>query len=290
MSVYRFIAAERANHRVTTLCRTLGVSRSGFYDWSVRPPSRRAIANAELERHIARIHAGSRRAYGAPRVWLELRYEGHRVSRKRVARLMRTAGLQGAHHRRRRAKGGPRPLHALPDLVGRDFGPSGPDRLWVADITYWPTSEGWLHLAVVLDAFSRRCVGWSMAPHLRTELVADALEMARTRRMPAPGLVHHSDQGTQYTSYAFGSRLREAGILGSVGRVGDAYDNAVAEAFFATIKRELLRGRRFATRAEASSAIFEWIEVFYNRQRRHSTIGGVSPAEFEASYAAATVT
>lgn len=290
MSTYRFIAAERANHRVRTLCRVLGVSRSGFYDWVRRPPSHREVTNAELMRAIARIHEGSRRAYGAPRVLLELRFEGHRISRKRVARLMRTAGLQGAHHRRGRSKGGPRPLHALPDLVGRDFGPSGPDRLWLADITYWPTGEGWLHLAVVLDAFSRRCVGWAMAPHLRTELVADALEMARTRRGPSPGLVHHSDQGTQYTSYAFGARLREAGILGSVGRVGDAYDNAVAEAFFATIKRELLRGRRFATRAEASSAIFEWIEVFYNRRRRHTTIGGVSPAEFEATYASVGIT
>lgn len=290
MSTYRFIAAERANHHVVTLCRMLGVSRSGFYDWQRRPPSRRTIADAEAARAIRRIHEGSRRSYGAPRVWMELRYEGRAISRKRVARLMRSAGLQGAHHRRRRSKGGPRPLHALPDLVGRDFGRSGPDRLWVADITYWPTGEGWLHLAVVIDAYSRRCVGWAMAPHLRTELVADALEMARTRRSPAPGLVHHSDQGTQYTSYAFGSRLREAGILGSVGRVGDAYDNAVAEAFFATIKRELLRGRRFETRAEAASAIFEWIEVFYNRQRRHTTIGGVSPAEFERSNAIAVLT
>jgi putative transposase len=212
------------------------------------------------------------------------------ISRKRVARQMRLLGLQGAHHRRHRSKGGPRPLHALPDLVSRSFTAAGPDRLWVADITYWPTGEGWLDLAVVIDAFSRRCVGWAMAPHLRTELVADALEMATTRRRPSPGLVHHSDQGTQYTSFAFGTRLREAGIAGSVGRVGDAYDNAVAEAFFATLKRELLRTRRFATRAEASAAIFEWIEVFYNRQRRHTTIGGVSPAEFERSYAAATST
>lgn len=227
----------------------------------------------------------SRRTYGAPRVHAELRYEGHRVSRKRIARLMREVRIQGVHVRRRyrttRRGAGVAPA---PDRLSRRFAVAEPDRIWAADITYVSTGEGFLHLAAVMDLHHRGIVGWAMAAHLRTELVVDALEMAIARRRPAPGLVHHSDQGTQYTSFAFGRRLREAGVLPSMGAVGTAYDNAVVESFFGSLKRELLRGRRFATRAQARSAIFEWIEAFYNRQRRHSTLGQLSPAEFEGSY------
>ena len=287
MSIYRFIAAERATFGVTMCCRHLGVSPSAFYDWASRPPSRREIDNRALTTRIREIHDSSRGTYGAPRICAELRAEGIRVTRKRVARLMRVARLQGVHIRRRRWRKGPGELGPAPDRVRRAFRTGEPDRIWVADITSIATGEGWLHLAAVEDLFSRRIVGWSMAPHLRAELVIDALEMAISNRRPSSGLVHHSDQGSQFTSFAFGRRLREAGILPSMGAVGTAYDNAVVESFFSTLKRELVRRERFATRAEARSALFEFIEVFYNRQRRHSIIGMVSPAEFERDYARA---
>jgi putative transposase len=286
--IYRFIAAEKATFPVRFMCRNLGVSPSGYYDRARRPPSRREIDNVFLTKRITQIWEASRRTYGAPRIWAELRFEGHVISPKRVARLMRAARIQGVHVRRRyrttrRALG----VAPAPDLVRRRFDVAEPDRVWVADITYVRTVEGFLHLAAVMDLHSRRIVGWQMTPHLRTELVVDALEMAISRRRPAAGLVHHSDQGTQYTSFAFGRRLREAGLLPSMGAVGTAYDNAVVESFFGTLKRELLPGRRFPTRTQARSAIFEWIEVFYNRQRRHSTLGQLSPAEFEGDYARA---
>jgi putative transposase len=287
VSIYRFIAAERATFGVQMLCGHLGVSTSAFYEWSARPPSRREVDNRSLTRRIAQIHEASRGTYGAPRVTAELRAEGLRVSRKRVARLMRAARIQGVHIRRRRWRKGPGELGPAPDRVARRFRTEAPDRVWVADITSIMTEEGWLHLAAVEDLFSRRIVGWAMAPHLRAELVIDAVEMAITNRRPAPGLVHHSDQGSQFTSFAFGRKLRESGILASMGAVGTAYDNAVAESFFSTLKRELVRRVRFTTRTQARSAIFEFVEVFYNRQRRHSTIGMVSPAEFERGYARA---
>lgn len=287
MSIYRFIAAERASFGAQMLCRDLGVSTSAFYDWQRRLPSRREVDNRALSRRIMEIHEASRGTYGAPRVTAELRAEGMRVSRKRVARLMRASRLQGVHIRRRRWRKGPGELGPAPDRVARRFRTEGPDRIWVADITSVMTEEGWLHLAAVEDLFSRRIVGWAMAPHLRASLVIDAVEMAITNRKPSPGLVHHSDQGSQFTSFAFGRKLRDSGILASMGAVGTAYDNAVAESFFSTLKRELVRRVRFQTRAEARSAIFEFVEVFYNRQRRHSTIGMVSPAEFERHYALA---
>ena len=279
------MSAEKATFPIRFMCRHLGVSPSGFYDFTRRPPSRRQVSDRELTRRIVQVWEASRRTYGAPRIFAELRYEGHRLSRKRVARLMRQARIQGVHVRRRyrttrRAAG----IAPAPDLVVRRFNAPQRDRIWAADITYVRTGEGFLHLAAVLDLHSRGVVGWAMAPHLRTELVVDALEMAITRRRPGPGLVHHSDQGTQYTSFAFGRRLREAGVVPSMGAVGTAYDNAVVESFFGTLKRELVHRRRFATRQDARSAIFEWIEVFYNRQRRHSTLGQLSPAEFEGSY------
>jgi putative transposase len=285
VSIYRFIAAERATFGTQMLCRHLGVSTSAFYDSQRRAPSRREIDNRTLTRRIAQIHDASRGTYGAPRVTAELRAEGIRITRKRVARLMRASRLQGVHIRRRRFRKGPGELGPAPDRVRRRFCTEAPNLIWVADITSIDTDEGWLHLAAVEDLFSRRIVGWAMAPHLRAELVIDAVEMATTNRRPDPGLVHHSDQGPQFTSFAFGRKLHESGILASMGAVGTAYDNAVAESFFSMLKRELVHRVRFETGAQARSAIFEFIEVFYNRQRRHSTIGMVSPAEFERHYA-----
>ena len=228
------------------------------------------------------MHASSRGTYGSPRVHAELRFEGVRVARKRVERLMRQQQLSGLVARRRgrttiRVPG----VRVANDLVGRDFTPMAPDRLWVADITYLRTWEGWLYLAVVVDCYSRRVVGWSIADHLRAELVVEALEMAVDRRRPRPGLVHHSDQGSQYVSLALGQRCRRAGIERSMGARGCAYDNAVCEAFFKTLKHELIHRRSWPTKAEARHAVFDFIETFYNRHRRHSTLGYLSPAEYE---------
>jgi putative transposase len=281
--MFRLIHAEKANHQVRTLCRVFGVSVSGYYAWCSRPPSAHTLRDLDLTRAIRRIHEASRGTYGRPRVHAELRYEGVHCSGKRVARLMREAGISGIPARRwrrgltRRRRG----VAPHPDLVERRFSAQAPDRLWVADVSYIPTGEGWLYLASILDCYSRSIVGWSMADHLRTELVVDALEMATSRRRPAPGLVHHSDQGSQYVALAFTRRMRDAGIAGSMGSVGDAFDNAAAESFFATLKRELVHRHRFPTRAAARTAVFEFIEVFYNRRRIHSTIGYRSPAEFE---------
>jgi putative transposase len=283
--IFRFIHAEKAHQCTRAMCRMLGVSASGYYAWRSRPPSRRAIEDQRLTERIRVFHTASRSSYGAPRIMLDLRDDGLAVSRKRVARLMREAGIRGAYRRRRRARSRP-VTHPATDLVRRDFTAPGPDRIWVADITYWPTDEGDLHLAAVMDLFSRGIVGWSMASYLQADLVIDAIEMATTRRRPAPGLIHHSDRGSQYTSYSFGRTLRESEILQSMGRTGTAHDNAAVESFFGTLKLELLYGRRYRTRAEAKAVIFEHIEVFYNRQRRHTTIGGVSPAEHERRYAA----
>jgi putative transposase len=285
VTIFRFIHAEKATLPVAFMCRHLGVSRSGYHAWAARPPSRRALADAELTRSITRIHATSRHTYGWPRVRAELAYEGTPCSGKRVARLMRAAGLQGIPaRRRRRGLTRRRPgVAPFPDLVERRFTAAEPDRLWVADITQIWTDEGWLYLATMLDCCSRRIVGWSMADHLRAELVVDALAMA-TRGRGGPGTIHHSDQGSQYISLAFTKRLRDAGIAGSMGGVGTAYDNAAAEALFSTIKRELVHRHRYPTRAAARTAIFEFIEVFYNRQRLHSTIGMMSPAQFERRF------
>jgi putative transposase len=283
VSRYRFIDAEQAHHPVARLCRVLGVSRSGYYAWRTRPLSRRAEADARLAETIGRIHDRSRGTYGAPRVHAELRLEhAIRCGRKRVARLMRRAGLMGCHRRRaQRTTRRDEAAAPAPDLVGRKFAARAADRLWVADITYLPTWQGFLYLAVVLDAFSRKVVGWAMADHLRAELVVDALEMALERRRPAEGVVHHSDRGAQYTSLAFGQRCRRAGIAPSMGSTGDCYDNALAESFFATLECELIRRGRWRTHAEARLAVFEFVEAFYNARRRHSALGYLSPADFE---------
>jgi putative transposase len=273
------------------MCRVLGVSPSGFWAWSKRPPSERAQADAALTGEIRRIHVRSRGTYGVPRVHAELRYDGTRCSRKRVARLMRADGLAGVHRRRAvRTTVRDRDAAPAPDLVNRSFQASGPDRLWVADITYVPTWAGFLYVAVVVDVFSRLVVGWSMAGHMRTELILDALDMAISRRRPGDGLVHHSDRGTQYTSLAFGRRAREAGIALSMGSVGDAYDNAMAESFFASLETELLDRTGFRTRADARLAVFDYIEAFYNPIRRHSALAYLSPAEFERRYRSNPIT
>ena len=279
---FRLIEARRAQHPVSLLCSVLGVSRAGFYAWSRRPASERERRDRELTALIRQIHDESRGSYGWPRMHAELRHRGVRVSRKRVARLMRQAGLSGLIRRRRgkttiRVPG----VRPAPDLVGRDFNPAAPNALWAADLTEIATWEGKLYLAVVVDCYSRRCVGWAMAEHMRAELVVEALEMAIWQRKPDAGLVHHSDQGSQYTALLFGQRCRQAGIDVSMGAKGCALDNAVCEAFFATLKKELTRRRSWPTRRELQTAIFTWIEGWYNRRRLHSTLGYLSPADYE---------
>ena len=273
--------ANQASYPVATLCRVLGVSTSGYYAWLERSPSKRAQANAALKSRIEKIHERSRGTYGSPRIHAELAAEGEQVGHNRVARLMCEAGLEGASRRRGlRTTRRDRDARPAPDLVKRDFVAAGPDRLWVADITYIPTWAGFLYLAVVVDAWSRRVVGWSMATHLRSELVLEALNMALWQRRPE-AVVHHSDQGTQYTSIAFGLRCKEVGVRPSMGSAGDCFDNALCESFFATLECELLDRRRFRTQAEAKMAIFEFIEGWYNPHRRHSALDYESPISYE---------
>ena len=281
--MHRFIAAERANHSVSMLCRVLEVSPSGYYAAQRRPASRRDVEDTRLGELIEEIHDESRRTYGAPRVQIQLSRRGERVGRKRVARLMGDLGISGLVPKRRGKTTISVPgITTSPDLVRRSWDPTEPNRLWVADITYVRTWEGWLYLAAVTDCYSRKVVGWSIADHLRAELVVDAVEMAIARRRPEAGLVHHSDRGSQYVSLAMGNQLKEAGIDTSMGSKGSALDNAVAESFFATLKKDLINRRSWPTKAEARIAIFEWIEVFYNRTRIHTTLGGYAPEEFES--------
>jgi putative transposase len=263
------------------MCRVFGVSPSGFYAWHGREPLARALEDARLTARIQHYHVRSRGAYGAPNIHADLRDEGFRVGKKRVARLMKAEGLRGVC-RRKWVTTTTRDAEAQPsaDLVKRQFVADAPNKLWVADITYIPTWAGFLYLAVVLDAFSRKIVGWAMAEHLKTEIVLSALNMALGQRR-AKGVVHHSDHGTQYTSIEFGLRCKEAKVRPSMGTVGDAYDNAMCESFFATLECELLDRQRFATKAEARMAVFEFIEGWYNPTRRHSGLGRISPMEFE---------
>jgi len=276
------VKASQASYPVRTMCRLLGVSVSGFYAWDGRPLSKRALQDITLTAKIQAIHRRSHESYGVPRIHAELADEhGVHVGRKRVARLMRAAGLRGVS-RRRFVRTTVADIHAdlPPDLVDRNFRIGELDRLWVADITYCPTWAGFLYLAIVLDACSRKVVGWAMENHLRTELVLAAIDMALAQRHPQ-GVIHHSDHGCQYTSLAFGKRCREMGVMPSVGSVGDAYDNAMAESFFATLECELLARRCFHTQWEAKLALFEWLEGWYNPHRRHSSIGYRSPVTFE---------
>jgi putative transposase len=282
---FRFVSDHQAQYPIATMCRLLGVSSSGYYAWHKRRPSRRTKTDAVLTAEIRLAHAASRGTYGAPRVHAELAATGIRIGRKRVARLMSQAALAGVSRRKfvtTTLRGDSR---QAPDLVERNFTAQAPDRLWVADITYISTWTGFLYLAVVLDAFSRRIVGWSMATTLATQLVLDALNMALVTRRPR-GVIHHSDQGSQYTSIEFGHRCREAGVRPSMGSVGDAYDNAMCESFFATLECELLDRCRFRSQAEARNAVFEFIEGFYNPRRRHSSIGYLSPIGYEQRYQA----
>lgn len=269
------------------MCRLLGVSPSGFYAWMVRKPSPRSIENEGLRTKISEIHGRSRGTYGAPRILPELGALGIWISRKRVRRLMKELGIAGVSRRRwvttttRDDR-----LRPAPDLVGRQFVADEPNQLWVADITYIPTWAGFLYLSVVLDVFSRRIVGWSMEPHLKTELIVAAMTMALHQRKPE-NVIHHSDQGCQYTSIQFGLRCKEAGVRPSMGTVGDCYDNAMCESFFATLECELLQRTKFKTHAEARMAIFEFIEGWYNPHRRHSALDYESPMQYERSHLAA---
>jgi putative transposase len=262
-------------------CRVLKTSRSGYYDWAARPESARETENRQLVKMIREIHEESRFSYGSPRVTAELRIGlGLAVNRKRVERLMREHGIQGIYRRRGRKN----LVNAATedDLVKRQFTVDAPDVLWLTDITEHPTAEGKLYCAAVMDAFPRKIIGWSMDKRQDTNLVVNALAMAVTRRQPeADSTILHSDHGTQYTSWAFGKRLRGAGLLGSMGTVGDCYDNAMMESFWHTMQLELLDTRTWNTREELANAIFEWIECWYNPHRRHSSLGMLSPAEYE---------
>ncbi len=285
------MSANQAVFPTAPMARVLGVSKAGYYAWLRRPPSAHAVGDAALLKRVRTVHASSRQTYGAPRVHADLRAQGERHGRKRIARLMRDAGLVGACHRH----GGPtttrrdKEARPAPDLVDRNFTASGPNQLWIADITYLPTATGFLYLAVVLDVWSRKpdaerqseVVGWSIANHLRADLVLDALGMAIGQRRPKD-VVHHSDQGSQYTSLAFGKRCSKAGVRPSMGSVGDAYDNAMAESFFSTLEAELLSRRRFASQAKARMACFSYIEGWYNPVRLHSGLGYRSPMAYEA--------
>lgn len=271
----------QAVYPVATMCRVLRVSSSGFYAWRHRPPSARAERDRVVLEHVRRFHARSDETYGAPRLLGDLRDAGVRVGQKRIARLMRSASIVGVSRRRGRCttRRGAVETPAA-DLVRRDFTATAPNQLWVADITYVPTWAGFLYLAVVLDVFSRRIVGWAMATHLKTELVLDAFNMALSQRRPH-GVIHHSDRGCQYTALAFGQRCQEMGVRPSRGAVGSAYDNAMAESFFATLECELIDRRCFRTHAEARMAIFRYIEGWYNPHRRHSALGQQSPMIYE---------
>jgi putative transposase len=287
--VFRFIAAEEANFDVAVMCRVLCVSRSGYYAWARRPPSQRSIDNEALTAQIRRVHSASGETYGWRRVTRELRREGREVNHKRVERLMRCEGLQGAFVAPRRQRSGNGVLgvdgvRVWPDLVKRDFQPDAPNQLWCADAKQITTDEGVLHLASVLDCFSRKIVGWAMGAVFDAELVAGALEMAVARRRPGDGLIHHSDRGCQYTALAFGARCVKAGIAQSNSRKGNPHDNAVKESFFATLTKERLNQRHYETRAQARSSVFQYIEEWYNTQRLHSTLGYRSPVEAEDDY------
>jgi putative transposase len=282
--LFALIASEKTKYGVRRLCRVLGVSKTAFYDWAARDggPTTQEVAEAHAAHELHAAWAEHRRVYGARRLTAEIRDRGHDWARKRVARLMSVAGIEGAHRRRRgkRARASDCPAPA-PDRVGRQFTVAEPDRLWVGDITYLRSWEGFLYLAVVMDACSRRVVGWAMATHLRRELVLDAVGMAIFTRKPAPGLVHHSDRGSQYTSYEFGKTLRTSGVLPSMGAVGSAHDNAMVESFFASLKEELIYQRAWPTRHELEMEVFSYIEGFYNPKRRHSRLDNLSPAAYE---------
>jgi transposase InsO family protein len=285
---FAFVAAEKATYPVRVLCQTLGVSRAGFYAWHTRPPAARRQADQRLGVEIQAIHAETRQRYGSPRVHAELRDRGHQVGRKRVARLMRQHGLCARRRRRFRVTtDSNHPWPVAPNVLARQFAVAAPDTAWVTDITYLWTREGWLYLAVILDLFSRAVVGWAMSAQITTQhLTLQALTMALGRRRPPHGLLHHSDRGSQYASADYQRALTAHGIVGSMSRRGNCWDNAVAESFFATLKVELAHDADWATRAEARGDVFTYLEGFYNGARRHSALGYLSPLVFERHWAA----
>lgn len=284
---YGFITRHRRVFPVRTMCRMLAVSHGGFYEWFNRPRSRRCLENERLTGRIRESFAQSDRTYGSPRVWRDLRDWGESVSENRVARLMGRAGLRARHKRRRLPTDtGQRPEHSIAaNLLDREFTAQAPNQKWVADFTYVWTAQGWLYVAVVLDLFSRRVVGWSMSASMTAQLVIDALIMAIWRRGRPQELLHHSDQGSQYTAEDFQRLLAEHGILCSMSRRGDCWDNAAMESFFSTLKIERVNRTRYQTRDEARADVFDYVERFYNPRRRHSTLGQISPVEFEKRWA-----
>ena len=294
MTRFAFVDREKALYDVTALCSLMKVSRSGFYAWLSRPKSTRALADEVLTVQIRAAFEANRKVYGSPRIHRELADDGVQVGRKRIARLMRAADIVGCHRRKRSysiTRQDPT-AEAAPDLVDRKFVAHAPNQLWVADVTYVPTVQGWLYLACVTDVFSRMVLGWSMASHRKTDLVVDAVTMAVSRRGgQVPGVIHHSDRGGEYSSHALERELRRHGALASMGSVADCYDNALAESLFATLECELFDqqpGGRFQTRWEAKLAVFDYLEAFYNPRRRHSSLGQISPAAFEARHTAQT--
>ncbi len=281
---FALIDEEKSHHAVSRMSRVLGVTAAGYHAWKKRPKSNRAIEDERIKERIVFHHRASRGTYGVPRLYDDLTDEGIHVSRKRIARLMRElgiAGVSGREGKRRRRKSTVPETDAVADLVRRDFTADAPNQVWFADITYVPTWEGWLFLAVVMDACTKRIVGWSMRDDLKSDIVVDALGMGTTMRRPDAGLVHHSDRGAQYRSLAFGKSLRDSGILASMGETSVPHDNAVTESVMATIKKECVHRHTFKTRDQARFEVFGYIEGFYNPHRRHSSLGNLSPAEYE---------
>jgi len=282
---FAFIQVHATEHRITTLCRVLGVSKAGYYAWTQRPASARARADAQLVEEIKQIHQTSRRTYGSPRVHAELRAQGKRHGENRIARIMRAEGIRAKVRRRYRVTTDSQHDHPVaPNVLDRHFAVDEvgqPDQIWVGDITYLPTREGWLFLAVILDLASRRVIGWALRHVLEGALTRDALRMALTARRPGPGVLHHTDRGSQYAAGEYQALLRAHAMVCSMSHVGDCWDNAVSESFFATLKRELVDEADWATRDEARTAVFEYIEVWYNRHRRHSSLGYLSPVAYE---------
>lgn len=283
MSAAAFIDAEKANHPVTMLCKVAGISSSRYYQLSKKTMGVRAVEDAELQREIQEIYEEGRGNYGSPRVHDELGKRGFNLSRKRVIRLMNRLGLKAKTAKKFKVTTDSRhTLPIAPNLLERDFCPAGPNQAWVSDITYLRTRTGWLYLAVVIDLYSRRVVGWALRPRMKASLVCDAFDMAVRSRKPTLGLIFHSDRGSQYASEKLRRRLARASAHASMSRRGDCWDNAVAESFFATLKKELVRGAILVDYQSTHSAVFEYIEVFYNRKRKHTFLGGISPAQFEA--------
>lgn len=279
---YAFIREHDNEFSVTRMCSVLGVSRSGYYDWRDRSPSRRALEDERLLVHIRRVHLQFRRAYGAVKTWRELNGLAIACGKHRVARLRRRDGIEAQRKRRfRLTVEHHQTAPAAPNLLRRQFDPMQPNRIWVGDVTFIRTREGFLYLAVLLDLYARNVVGWSMHEHPNLDLVLGALEMALEHRCPSPGLIHHTDQGVLYAAHRYRARMHEHGIMPSMSRRGNCYDNAVAESFFSNLKNELVHHVQFETRDQARTEIFDYIEVFYNRQRRHQTLGYLSPAQFE---------